>query len=101
MIEVALMMAGMEMDCALNVNVDSALPMTVFTNTETFTKNLYRDTINMFMLHPASLALIYDDHYQIFRICLRSSPPKLCMHSTHTRGGGVAGEQEFRVCETS
>ena len=88
MIEVAMMMVGVEMGCALNVNVDSALPMNVFTNIETITKNLYRDTLNKCMLHPASLALIYDDHYQIFRICLRSSSPKLCMHSTHKRRGG-------------
>ena len=87
MIEVAMMMAGMEMGCALNVNVDRALAMNVCTNIETITKNLYRDTLNKFTLHPASLALIYDDHYQFFRICLRSSPPKLCMHSTHKRRG--------------
>ena len=58
-IEVAMMMAGMEKGSTLNVNVDSALPMNFFNNIETFTKKLYRDTLNKFMLQPASLTLIY------------------------------------------
>ena len=56
MIEVALMMAGMDMGRALNVDI--ALPINVFINIETFVKNMYRDTLNKFTLHPASSALL-------------------------------------------
>ena len=55
MIEVALMMAQMEIGQALNVA--NAIPINVFNNIETFTKNMYRDTLKTFTL-PASLALI-------------------------------------------
>ena len=51
--KVALMLAGMEIGCALNVN--SALPMNVFTNTVTFTNNMYRDTFKKQTLSPESI----------------------------------------------
>ena len=54
--EVALTKAGMEIGRALNVV--TALQMIFFANIETFTKNMYRDTLNLFMLNPANLALI-------------------------------------------
>ena len=47
--EVALTMAGMEIGRALNV--DTALAMNVFANIETFTKNMYRDTLNQFIMN--------------------------------------------------
>ena len=56
MIEVVLMMAGMEIGRTLNVAI--SLPMNVFTNIETVTKNKHRDTLNKFTLHPARLAMI-------------------------------------------
>ena len=42
--DVTLIIAGKEIGCALKV--DSSLPMNVFTDIETFTKNKYRDTLN-------------------------------------------------------